>query len=112
MGLCLRLLRLKSISVTGSQNDWEVTLVSDVDDVKVVINYDYSMTVEDYVHRIGRTGRSEATGTAYTFITDLNPKQAKELISVIEEAKQDVPSGLRALTKKSTTMSGKHVYIY
>lgn len=33
--------------------------ISDVDDIKYVINYDYSNNSEDYVHRIGRTGRRE-----------------------------------------------------
>ena len=37
----------------------------DVEDVKSVINYDYPNTSEDYIHRIGRTGRCEQTGTAY-----------------------------------------------
>lgn len=32
---------------------------SDVDDIKFVINYDYPNNSEDYVHRIGRTGRRD-----------------------------------------------------
>lgn len=81
--------------------------VPDVDDVKVVINYDFAMSVEDYVHRIGRTGRSEAVGTAYTFISnDLNYKQAKDLIAVLEEANQHVPDELRALAVKPPPSGG------
>merc|ERR550539_192996 len=38
----------------------------DVDDIKFVINYDYPHCSEDYVHRIGRTARSNKSGTAYT----------------------------------------------
>merc|ERR1719219_2840894 len=38
----------------------------DVDDVKFVINYDYPNNSEDYIHRIGRTGRKGNTGTSYT----------------------------------------------
>ncbi len=34
-------------------------LLLDVDDIKFVINYDYPQCSEDYVHRIGRTGRCE-----------------------------------------------------
>ncbi|MGB1599242.1 MAG: DEAD/DEAH box helicase, partial [Promethearchaeia archaeon] len=37
----------------------------DVKEVKAVINYDFPSNVEDYVHRIGRTGRAGAKGTAY-----------------------------------------------
>lgn len=44
----------------------------DVEDVKFVINYDYPNNSEDYVHRIGRTGRSQNTGTAYTLFTPNN----------------------------------------
>jgi len=62
----------------------------DVDDVKFVINYDYPSCSEDYVHRIGRTGRSDKTGTAYTFFTVDNCKQAKDLIDVLKEANQVV----------------------
>ena len=42
-----------------------LTWILDIDDVGYVINYDFPHTVEDYVHRIGRTGRANATGTAY-----------------------------------------------
>ena len=41
----------------------------DVDDIKFVINYDYPNNSEDYVHRIGRTGRKDNSGTAFTFFT-------------------------------------------
>ena len=37
----------------------------DIDSVGYVINYDFPHTVEDYVHRIGRTGRADNAGTAY-----------------------------------------------
>ncbi|MCS5626155.1 MAG: DEAD/DEAH box helicase, partial [Planctomycetes bacterium] len=42
----------------------------DVDQVSHVINYDVPDTVEAYTHRIGRTGRSEREGRAYTFVTE------------------------------------------
>ena len=62
----------------------------DVDDVKFVINFDYPNCSEDYVHRIGRTGRSQRTGTAYTFFTPNNSKQAQDLVNVLTEANQVV----------------------
>uniref|UniRef100_A0A023FLZ1 RNA helicase n=1 Tax=Amblyomma cajennense TaxID=34607 RepID=A0A023FLZ1_AMBCJ len=62
----------------------------DVDDVRFVINFDYPNCSEDYIHRIGRTARSNKTGTAYTFFTPNNCRQAKELISVLQEANQVV----------------------
>ena len=38
--------------------------------------------------RIGRTGRKDNTGTAYTFFTDKNRKNATDLIQILSEAKQ------------------------
>lgn len=62
----------------------------DVEDVKFVINYDYPNSSEDYIHRIGRTARSNNKGTAYTFFTPGNLRQARELIRVLEEARQAI----------------------
>jgi len=73
----------------------------DVDDVKFVINYDYPSSSEDYVHRIGRTGRSRQTGTAYAFFTPQNGNKAGDLISVLEEAKQVVNPKLYELSEMS-----------
>ena len=41
----------------------------DVDGISHVVNYDFPMHSEDYVHRIGRTGRAHAVGDAISFIT-------------------------------------------
>lgn len=65
-------------------------IFTDVEDVKFVINYDYPNSSEDYIHRIGRTARSQKTGTAYTFFTPNNMKQAGDLISVLREANQAI----------------------
>ncbi|XP_026180870.1 putative ATP-dependent RNA helicase DDX5 isoform X1 [Mastacembelus armatus] len=62
----------------------------DVEDVKFVINFDYPNNSEDYIHRIGRTARSQKTGTAYTFFTPNNMRQAGDLISVLREANQAI----------------------
>ena len=42
----------------------------DVDGISHVVNYDYPMHVEDYIHRIGRTARAETDGVAFTFISE------------------------------------------
>ncbi len=39
-----------------------------IDDVSHVINYDLPQTYEDYIHRIGRTGRADKTGVALSFV--------------------------------------------
>lgn len=64
--------------------------MSDVDDVKFVVNFDYPNCSEDYVHRIGRTGRAGHYGTAYTLFTPKNAPKARDLIAVLNEAKQAI----------------------
>lgn len=60
----------------------------DVEGIKYVINYDYPNSSEDYIHRIGRTARSDTTGTSYAFFTPSNSRQARDLVSVLREANQ------------------------
>jgi len=79
----------------------------DVDDVKFVINFDYPNCSEDYVHRIGRTGRSSRTGTAYTFFTPNNSKQAQDLIGVLTEANQVINPKLYELASSSRGSGGR-----
>lgn len=79
----------------------------DVEDVKFVINFDYPNCSEDYVHRIGRTGRSQKTGTAYTFFTRGNSKQAKDLIEVLREANQVINPKLYEFMESSRGMGGR-----
>ncbi|TGZ62142.1 hypothetical protein CRM22_007596 [Opisthorchis felineus] len=62
----------------------------DIDDIQYVINFDFPNQTEDYIHRIGRTARSDKKGTAFTFFTSKNIKQARELIEILEEANQEV----------------------
>ena len=52
----------------------------DVDGISHVVNYDFPMHPEDYVHRIGRTGRAHAVGDAMSFITpeDQGPLRSLE----------------------------------
>lgn len=50
----------------------------DVPDVDVVLNYTFPLTIEDYVHRIGRTARAGRTGTAYTLFTKEDKVRGRE----------------------------------
>merc|ERR1711997_986217 len=70
-----------------------------VDDVKFVINYDYPNNSEDYIHRIGRTGRKDNKGTAYTLFTSGNAAKAKHLVEVLQEAKQTINPKLVELSQ-------------
>ncbi|KAK1359500.1 DEAD box RNA helicase family protein [Heracleum sosnowskyi] len=72
----------------------------DIKDIRVVINYDFPNGVEDYVHRIGRTGRAGASGIAYTFLGDKDAKHASDLIKVLEGANQRVPNEIRGMSSR------------
>eukprot|EP00529_Nitzschia_sp_RCC80_P016657 CAMPEP_0113443864 /NCGR_PEP_ID=MMETSP0014_2-20120614/2369_1 /TAXON_ID=2857 /ORGANISM="Nitzschia sp." /LENGTH=646 /DNA_ID=CAMNT_0000334855 /DNA_START=110 /DNA_END=2051 /DNA_ORIENTATION=+ /assembly_acc=CAM_ASM_000159 len=72
----------------------------DVKDVGVVVNYDMPAgvnAVEDYVHRIGRTGRAGAKGKAYTFFTNKDKKAATQLVEVLTKSDQEIPPALQAM---------------
>ncbi|CAO2150214.1 unnamed protein product [Urochloa humidicola] len=66
----------------------------DIKDIRVVINYDFPTGIEDYVHRIGRTGRAGATGVSYTFFCEQDWKYAGDLVKLLEGANQHVPPQL------------------
>ncbi|KRG00084.1 uncharacterized protein Dwil_GK14214, isoform C [Drosophila willistoni] len=73
----------------------------DVDGIKYVINFDYPQNSEDYIHRIGRTGRSNTKGTSFAFFTKNNAKQAKALVDVLREANQEINPALENLARNS-----------
>ena len=80
---------------------------ADVDDIKYVINFDYPNSSEDYVHRIGRTARASKRGTSYTFFTIANARQAKDLIAVLTEAKQQINPKLIQLQGLASQFGGR-----
>ncbi|XP_050968521.1 DEAD-box helicase 3 X-linked b isoform X2 [Labeo rohita] len=69
----------------------------DISNVKHVINFDLPSDIEEYVHRIGRTGRVGNLGLATSFFNDKNGNITKDLLDILVEAKQEVPSWLESL---------------
>jgi len=70
----------------------------DFPDIKHVVNFDMPKEIEDYVHRIGRTGRCGKTGVATTFINiNVNEMTLLDLKGLLMEADQQVPPVLRQL---------------
>merc|ERR1712050_540273 len=68
----------------------------DIRNITTIINADVPNTAEDYVHRIGRTGRAEDTGDAYTlFSTWGDEKKAHFVMEMVQKAGQQVPQLLR-----------------
>jgi len=96
----------------------------DVQDVELVINYTFPLTIEDYVHRIGRTGRAGKKGLAICFFCpDSKGAQdekahAGDLVKIVKDAGQPVPpelenisntsGGNKASKKKAHPLFGAH----
>jgi len=60
----------------------------DITDIDLVVNFDVPMQAEDYVHRIGRTGRAERLGQAVTFVSELDRRRAgdiERLVGTVEK---------------------------
>ena len=80
-----------------------------IDDISLVINYDVPRDKENYIHRIGRTGRKDSYGKAITIFTDKDDKYINEIeaylgyeIKVLEELKiDDIAKGKIKFEKKS-----------
>ncbi|KAH3742531.1 DEAD-box ATP-dependent RNA helicase 20 [Pelomyxa schiedti] len=70
----------------------------DVKDIQFVVNYDFPASAEAYIHRIGRTGRAGAQGTAFSLFTAANARLAKELIDILAEAHQEINPELYRFT--------------
>ena len=67
----------------------------DIPKVAHVINFDLPSDIDDYVHRIGRTGRAGKTGLATAFFDpEKDSNIARQLVEVMTEAKQEVPTFL------------------
>lgn len=74
----------------------------DVENVKLVINYDFPKAVEDYVHRIGRTARgSVVEGHAYTMFSKDDISNGRAFIALLKDSNQEVPSSLEEMVNSS-----------
>ena len=79
----------------------------DIPNVTHVVNYDLPSDIDDYVHRIGRTGRAGNTGAATAFLNRGNKNIVRDLIELLREAKQEVPAWLEAVARESGGFSGR-----
>ena len=68
----------------------------DIDDIRIVINYDVPHDAEDYVHRIGRTARADRDGVAITFVSEAEIYKFQEIEHFLghEVDKRPMPEGL------------------
>ncbi|KAJ0977792.1 hypothetical protein J5N97_013266 [Dioscorea zingiberensis] len=79
----------------------------DIPHVGHVINFDLPKDIDDYVHRIGRTGRAGKPGLATAFFSDVNQPLAKSLSELMQEANQEVPDWLLSCAQRSSYGGGK-----
>ncbi|PFH35149.1 DEAD (Asp-Glu-Ala-Asp) box polypeptide DDX3X [Besnoitia besnoiti] len=79
----------------------------DISNVTHVINFDLPTNIDDYVHRIGRTGRAGNLGLATSFVNECNKPILRDLLNLLEEAKQDIPSFLPPLVLSCTSSSSR-----
>ncbi|KAG7093547.1 ATP-dependent RNA helicase ded1 [Marasmius oreades] len=66
----------------------------DIPNVTHVINYDLPSDIDDYVHRIGRTGRAGNTGVSTAFFNKGNKNIVRDLVELLREANQEIPNWL------------------
>jgi ATP-dependent RNA helicase DDX52/ROK1 len=68
--------------------------------IQSIINFDCPSSTTDYVHRIGRTGRGNHKGTAFTFFTDKDDNLIRPIANLIAETGQEVPSWMLSRGRK------------
>ncbi|XP_056171138.1 DEAD-box ATP-dependent RNA helicase 37-like [Syzygium oleosum] len=73
----------------------------DIPHVAHVVNFDLPNDIDDYVHRIGRTGRAGKTGLATAFFNENNSSLARPLVELMQEANQEVPAWLPRYASRS-----------
>ncbi|KAF9266813.1 DEAD-domain-containing protein [Marasmius fiardii PR-910] len=66
----------------------------DIPNVTHVVNYDLPSDIDDYVHRIGRTGRAGNTGVSTAFFNKGNKNIVRDLVELLREANQEIPNWL------------------
>ena len=78
----------------------------DIPNVTHVVNYDLPTDIDDYVHRIGRTGRAGNTGLSTAFFNRGNRGVVRDLIELLKEANQEVPSFLEGIAREGSGFGG------
>ncbi|WEW61326.1 DEAD-box ATP-dependent RNA helicase [Emydomyces testavorans] len=79
----------------------------DIPNVTHVVNYDLPTDIDDYVHRIGRTGRAGNTGLSTAFFNRGNRGVVRDLIELLKEAHQEVPAFLENIAREGSGYGGR-----
>ncbi|KAF8993800.1 ATP-dependent RNA helicase ded-1 [Cyathus striatus] len=78
----------------------------DIPNVTHVVNYDLPSDIDDYVHRIGRTGRAGNTGVSTAFFNRGNKNIVKDLVELLREANQEIPPWLETVAHEANFGGG------
>uniref|UniRef100_A0A6S7ZPY1 RNA helicase n=1 Tax=Aplanochytrium stocchinoi TaxID=215587 RepID=A0A6S7ZPY1_9STRA len=79
----------------------------DISNVMFVVNYDMPSNIDDYVHRIGRTGRAGNKGTAISMMNEKNRNVASDVLELLSENGQQVPDFLYSLGQSRARGKGR-----
>mmetsp|Transcript_13157 Transcript_13157/g.21504 ORF Transcript_13157/g.21504 Transcript_13157/m.21504 type:complete len:243 (+) Transcript_13157:1769-2497(+) len=80
----------------------------DVDDIRMVVNFDFPNDTETYIHRIGRTGRAGKKGVAVSFfVAEKNGRMAKDIIEILSRTDQVVSNELHSAAMNNRGGGGR-----
>lgn len=86
----------------------------DISTIRVVVNFDAAQKIETHTHRIGRTGRAEKEGDAYTLLEDGDAKIAAGIVETIEAqckargVNPHIPKGVMEIAMKHAPFAAHH----
>jgi len=78
----------------------------DIPNVTQVVNFDLPTNIDDYVHRIGRTGRAGNTGAALSYVNERNSGIIRDLYDLLDENTQEIPAWFKSMVDYSSNNKG------
>ena len=106
-------LRQKALDTFRSGETWLListdVLARGIDfvNIQTVVNFDCPATLDDYVHRIGRTGRGGSMGAAVTFFTEEDGKIVRSIAHMVASMGQAVPQWMLGMSKDAPEKTRK-----
>lgn len=82
----------------------------DVKDISIVINYDMPTCIEDYIHRIGRTGRAGKQGMSHSFLTKKELGLVNDLVKILKKTNQFIDPMLYDLKRHAFNTKHENKY--
>jgi len=84
----------------------------DIKNIDYVINFDMPQTIENYIHRIGRTGRAGNKGKSISFFTNNDIPLASDLVNVLNLSKQPIPEQLKNILANQLQEKRNQLNVY